>query len=263
MSKFCALFSSSAGNCSYLASGDTGILIDCGKNCKTIFSAMVSRDIDISRIRGVLITHEHSDHISALRVLTGKLSCPVYAPPQILEYLMKNVPLRPDIKLIPIEEKGVAIGCCYVNAFRTPHDSLWSVGYQIHTCDERTVAIATDLGHLSQEVQDHVLGCDLVMLESNYDKHLLQISSYPYILKRRIGGPNGHLCNEDCANFLPQLVNSGTTRFILAHLSKENNTPEIAYQTSIQSLEQAQMVQGRDFTLDVAQRCEASRMILI
>lgn len=263
MSKFCALFSSSSGNCSYLASGDTALLVDCGKNCKAILSAMASRELEPELIRGIFITHEHSDHISGLRVLAGKLGCPVYAPPPLLEYLERHADLKPGTRLIPVEEQGVAVGTCYVHAFHTPHDSIWSVGYQIHTCDERTVGIATDLGHLSQEVMEHITGCDLVMLESNYDKRLLQISSYPYLLKRRIAGPKGHLCNDDCAGILPQLVKQRTTRLILAHLSQENNSPEVARRTALQALTEEKLEEGLDFTLDIAQRYEASRVILI
>lgn len=219
--------------------------------------------MEFERIRGIFITHEHSDHISGLRVLAGKLGCPVYAPLPLLEYLEKYGNLKPGTRLIPVEEQGVAVGSCYVHAFHTPHDSLWSVGYQIHTCDERTVGIATDLGHLSQEVMEHITGCDLVMLESNYDKRLLQISSYPYLLKRRIAGPKGHLCNDDCAGILPRLVKHQTTRLVLAHLSQENNSPEVARKTAMEALAEEKMQEGRDFTLDIGQRCQASRVILI
>lgn len=252
MSRFCSLFSSSSGNASCLVSGDTAILFDCGKNAKQVLLGLRDAGIEPEMIRAVCITHEHSDHISALTVLSGKLGCPVYAPAPVAAYLERCGGTRSELRVI--DDKGACVGDVFLRPFHTPHDSVYSVGYQAHTADDRTVGVATDLGHVTDEVAENLLGCDLVLLESNYDKDMLRVSSYPAMLRRRIAGANGHLCNDDCAAFLPKLVESGTTRLLLGHLSRENNTYELARANAEGRLAAAGMVGGRDYRLEIAER---------
>ena len=139
----------------------------------------------------------------------------------------------------------------HVSRFPISHDCAEGIGFKVDT-GSSTFAIATDLGIISYEVIKALTGCNTVVIESNHDLNMLQMSSYPYMLKRRIMSEKGHLSNADCSSLLPQLVKSGTSRFVLAHLSKENNMPEIAYRESLNMLNSHNMKISIDFTLDVA-----------
>lgn len=258
MSKFVTLFSSSSGNSACLLCGDTGILFDCGKSARTVLARLREAGIDPGCIRAICITHEHSDHISALEVLSGKLGCPVYASEPVAEYLVRHTPPRSELRVA--ESGGFEVGGIFVRPFPTPHDSVGPLGYTAHTADERTVGVATDLGHLSADVVRSLSGCDLVLLESNYDPVMLAHSSYPMSLRRRIDGRFGHLSNNDCAGFLPKLVEAGTTRVLLGHISRENNTLELVGGSARTSLEAAGMREGSDYLLAVSPRDELGRV---
>ncbi len=253
MSRFCALYSGSSGNSSYLKGGSTGLLIDAGVSCKAILAALQERQIASEEIQGILITHEHIDHIRGLKVLTKKLKVPIYSSGVVLDYLTQRDLIEKNTCLVPLEAE-TQIGELLIHTFSTPHDSLDSVGFRIQLPDGRTVGYATDLGHVTEEVDRQLTGCDLVMLEANYDTSMLENGRYPYYLKRRIKAPNGHLSNDDCAAQTVKLVRNGTTRLVLGHLSKENNYPGNAFQAVYSELSMAGMQSHKDFILDVAKR---------
>ena len=263
MAIFCPLYSGSSGNSTYLDAGESALLIDLGVSCRAAVTALQQLGADFSKLKGILITHEHSDHIKGLRVFLKKYPLPLYASEPVLEYLRENVELPAGLPMYEADPEGFCVGQMMVRPFATSHDSVGSLGYRISLPDGQELGFATDLGCYTEAVEEGLRGCRTVMLESNYDKRLLQISSYPYLLKRRIAGPKGHLCNDDCAGILPQLVKQRTTRLILAHLSQENNSPEVARRTALQALTEEKLEEGLDFTLDIAQRYEASRVILI
>lgn len=252
MSRFCPLFSSSKGNSIFLAGGGTSLLIDAGVSYKRLCESLDAQGYAPADLQGVLITHEHSDHISGLSVLLKKTKIPLYASKGTLEHLWINGYIPAQTHTVECGEKPVTIGDIEVTAFETPHDAAHSVGYCFTMPDLRTVAIATDLGHITDTVRKHLLGCDLVMLESNYDPGMLDCSSYPYMLKRRIKSDFGHLSNDMCAEMLIGLVRSGTARLVLGHLSEQNNIPELARQTAKAVLDAAGMLENRDYTLAVA-----------
>ena len=143
------------------------------------------------------------------------------------------------------------VGDMIVRPFPTPHDSLESCGYIIETSDRKRIAIATDIGHMTDTIKENLMGCDLVMLESNHDIGMLNNGAYPYYLKRRILSDVGHLCNEVCAETAVELVKNGTKHLYLGHLSEENNLPQLAYQTTFCALTSAGAVMGKDFMLTV------------
>lgn len=264
MARFCSLFSGSSGNSTYINSSDTAILIDAGRSCKQLMQAMEARGIDPKTLRALLITHEHSDHISGLRVLLKRLKIPIFASSEVLEKLTWNQLLADDQEVYPLEGgTKFSVGSLEIDSFDTPHDSVHSLGYRISTPDSRKMIVATDLGYIRENVREMLTGCDLVMLESNYDERMLSASDYPYYLKKRIASNTGHLSNEDCTNELIRLVRSGSTRFILGHLSQNNNLPELAYQTAFSALEMNGMREGIDFTLKVASRSEPSEMVVL
>ena len=140
----------------------------------------------------------------------------------------------------------------FIEPFRISHDCAEGYGYKINTYDDRKVAVATDLGYISKEVKNSLTGCDTIVIEANHDIGMLQNGRYPYDLKRRILSDKGHLSNMACADLLPYFTENGTTRFVLAHLSAENNIPELAYQTAVCSLSMAGIKENSDYILSVA-----------
>ncbi|HPD87887.1 MAG TPA: MBL fold metallo-hydrolase [Oscillospiraceae bacterium] len=263
MAKFFTVASSSSGNCYYLGSGNTGVLIDCGISCRSILSALMEKGVDPGSLSGMLITHEHIDHIRGLENFLKKYHLPVYASEKVLDFLAERDYVPPGTDLRPADENGFLAAGMMVTPFRTSHDSVGSLGFSIATAEERKITICTDTGYLTEGALEHLPKSDLVLMESNYDLMMLLNGRYPYPLKRRIEGPQGHLSNTDCASALPDLVRSGTTRIVLAHLSKENNYPDLALQTSVSELSMAGIMQEKDYTIFAAPRSCASETVLL
>ena len=210
-----------------LSQGDTHLLIDAGISMRRIRESLAHAGLSFNAIAGVLITHEHADHISALPMLLKHHGLTLYAPHTVAARLCGRLPEAVDrLRVIPVGER-FAVGEVQVRAFHTPHDTDESVGYRVE--GEGCFALATDMGHVTDEVLDGLLGADTVLIESNHDLEMLVDGAYPIYLKRRILSANGHLSNVDCAALAERLVREGTTTVILGHLSRENNRPEIAY----------------------------------
>ncbi len=253
MAKICPLFSGSSGNSYYISAGNTGILLDIGRSAKQIKEMLESCEIDPSSLQGIFITHEHVDHVKGLRVFASKFQIPVYASAGTLQALDQMGELA-KVTYHEIDCSGMTCGDLQIQPFLTSHDCAESFGYQIRTPDEHTITLATDLGILTDTVKNALYRSDFVILESNHDVGMLQNGPYPYPLKRRILSDKGHLSNEACADILPELVANGTTRIMLSHLSHENNTPELALQTSLCALRVNGMQENVDYQLYVAPR---------
>ena len=251
MARYCPLFSGSEGNSTYLGTANGGVLVDAGVSAKRLTEALLQRGIDPAALHGIFLTHEHSDHISGLKVFLKKYPMPVYGTRGTLEAAAEKGALPAGIPMC-VTDATVTVGDLQVTAFATPHDSRESCGYRVTFPDERTAAIATDIGYLTDTVKEAVSGCDLVHIESNHDVRMLECGPYPFYLKERILSRVGHLSNENCASLLPALLESGTTRFILSHLSRENNTPFLAQVTAQTSLKATGALENRDFLLSVA-----------
>ena len=254
MARYCPLFSGSSGNCTYIGTAEGGILVDAGVSAKRIETALRERDIEPHSIEAVFVTHEHIDHISGLRLLTKRYGWRVYASCGTLEAIADTRPLEPQTVCEVIGETGVCAAGMEIQPFATSHDSRESLGFRITLPDGRRVAVATDTGVMTDTVRAALSGCDLVHIESNHDVRMLENGPYPYYLKRRILADTGHLSNDACAAELTALAQNGTTRFVLAHLSRENNLPEIAYMTAQAALCGAGMQENVDFLLQVAPR---------
>lgn len=252
MARYGALFSGSKGNCTFVGTGTGGVLVDVGVSAKRIKEALFARDILPESICGILITHEHCDHIAGLRVLTKQYGIPVYAAPGTLTALLAMKAVDAASDLIPLEEKPICIGDMQVTPFHTPHDAAESMGFCIETPDERRIAVATDMGEMWRSVSELLSTCDLVHIESNHDVGMLQNGPYPYPLKERIFSARGHLSNTVCAREVSALAAVGVTRFTLAHLSEQNNTPATAMKTTAAALCQAGFTVGEDCLLQVA-----------
>lgn len=252
MAKICPLFSGSRGNSYYIGGGGSGILIDAGRSAKQIEKALLQNQIDIGSIRAVFITHEHTDHIQGLRVFASRYNLKVYASQGTLCELKQMGVINEKLQCAEINGSGIGIDNMFIRPFATSHDCAESVGYTVSFSTGAKVAIATDTGMVTDDMQGAVMGCDAVIIESNHDVGMLMNGSYPYVLKRRILSNSGHLSNYTCSRLLPELVKSGTTRFILAHLSGENNMPLLAKNSALCELNQNGMRDNKDFTLMVA-----------
>jgi phosphoribosyl 1,2-cyclic phosphodiesterase len=244
------LCSSSTANSTYIGDKASGILIDIGCSYKKLRGYLAACDLSVENIKAVFITHEHTDHIAGLSVF------------------MKN---NPDVPVclggrMATEEglikKTLQVLDYEITAFDTPHDTDWSVGYVIKKGDYK-IAYMTDLGHITQEVRAATGDCDLAFIESNYDSDMLWGGSYHYHLKQRVDSKVGHLSNADTADYIQKLVETRATRIVLGHLSRQNNTPALAYDCTAARLANAGMRLNRDFTLDVANVVTAGQYIAI
>lgn len=257
MARLIPLFSGSSGNSYYIGTKEAGILIDAGRSAKQMTEMMKNCGIDPLAVHGIFVTHEHTDHVNGLRVFASKYNTPVFASAGTLAALQDMGIINGKYPTY-LMESGIQLAGMEISNFHTSHDCAEGCGYKVRTSDGKYLALATDLGYVSDEVQESVIGCDFTIIESNHDVGMLKTGSYPYPLKRRILSDFGHLSNECCADLLPKLYKSGTKRIMLAHLSSENNTPDIAYQTSLCSMTMNGYVKDVDFTLAVAPKANTA-----
>ena len=222
-----AVFASgSSGNCLLISDHGTNILLDAGISMRRTEEALSQVGCSLRDVDGVLITHEHSDHISGLKMLLKHYHLPVYAPRTVASRLWAMLPESDGCLNIVGTGELFRVGSCKLSAFHTPHDSAESVGYRIE--GSGVFALATDMGHVTEEIRLGLLGADTVLIESNHDEEMLRYGPYPPYLKKRILSDRGHLSNENCALLARELAENGTRAIILGHLSRENNTPEKA-----------------------------------
>lgn len=252
--RFSPLFSGSSGNSIYVGCDSTHLLVDAGMSGTRITQALHSVGIAPERLNGLLITHEHADHIRGVGVLSRKYDLPIYATEgtwqgmcdKIGEIASKNV-------CIIDTEQNFSLGDIEIMAFPTPHDANQSCGYLFEQ-GSAVFALATDIGSVRDSWMKYVIDADAVLLESNYDPDMLQAGPYPYDLKKRILSSRGHLSNDHAARVALNLVNSGTKTILLGHLSKENNFPELALQTTTSLLQSYGVDTDEDVLIRVANR---------
>lgn len=249
------LFSGSSGNSILVQNRGRKLLVDAGQNCKKIVEALSTLSVMPDELSAILITHDHSDHISGLDVFTRKFGIPIFATSSTWRGIHAAERKPHDEALDHTISTGetFTIEDIEITAFDTPHDADGSCGYRFSS-EGKSVAIATDIGWMTPIVFESLRGCETILLEANYDKDMLWNGEYPYYLKKRIDGENGHLCNDDCAKTMVALCKAGTKHFILGHLSKENNLPQVAERTVLRAMEEEDLFRDRDFTLQVANR---------
>lgn len=247
------LFSGSSGNAIFIRSERTKILIDAGVSGKRLESALCSIGETPDDIKGILITHEHSDHIQGAGVMSRKHGIPIYATAPTWEACgtkLGNIPAR-FIKVI--SKTDFYIDDLMIEPYDIPHDAADPVGYCVSR-GTRKVAVATDLGHFSREVEYRLHDCDLVLLEANHDTDMLDAGRYPYELKQRIKSRRGHLSNDDAADAAVRLAAAGVSSILLGHLSQENNLEQLAFRSVTDALLAGGIQPGHDISLGLAFR---------
>ncbi len=262
MSKVCQLFSGSSGNSIFISCGKAKLLVDAGVTAKRLEEGLSAIGENAAELNAIFVTHEHSDHIAGLRVLASRYKIPVFSSEAVLKRMLKEDKINDKVTAYPISE-NMQINSVEIIPFSLSHDSVSCHGYRFNLPDGRSVCVCTDTGIVTQAARKVIPGSDLVFLESNHEIRMLENGPYPYILKQRILSKNGHLSNADCAEFAKELVSSGTTRLVLAHLSRENNFPEIARQTTLAALDQAGFRENYDFRLRVSAPVNTERPIII
>jgi phosphoribosyl 1,2-cyclic phosphodiesterase len=260
MLNFCSLYSGSSGNSLFVETEDTKLLIDAGVSSKKIESALTNLSIDPSEINGILITHEHSDHVQGLGTFAKKFHLPVFVNKKTLDAMPKQKEKleEKNIHLFNLNEK-FEIGDLKIKPFAIPHDAANPCGFNIMKEDKK-ISIATDIGHMTKDIMKQLENSLFLLLEANYDPEVLMYSHYPYPLKTRIAGPTGHLSNELAGKTISYLLQSGLREAMLGHLSKESNFPELAYKTVVEEL-MANHHQENSLTLSVAKRDTQSKVV--
>lgn len=258
MARIYPMFSSSDGNCTYIGGSGGGILIDDGVSAKRTATALGEKGVSPCDIGAIFVTHEHSDHTKGLKLFAGKNKIPVYASQGTLDAMLQAGAVTPDMDLRVIESVGTEVCGMFVKPFRTPHDARESTGFTVLTPDSKRIAIATDFGAVNETIMNAIYGSDLVLIESNHDVGMLMNGPYPYHLKRRILSGVGHLSNESCSKAAVELLEAGTTRFLLGHLSKDNNYPALALETTRAAMRLAGAQENLDYILKIAGAADSS-----
>ena len=260
---FCPLFSGSSGNALYIGYQNTHLLIDAGMSGAKITAELNRIGLSPDLLCGILITHEHTDHIAGAGILSRKYDLPIFANERTWEAMRPKLGNIQE-KNIRIFETGIdfPIDSLSVTPFAIPHDAAEPVGYSICTQNVK-LGIATDLGTVKESWMKHLENSDLVLLESNHDVDVLKASRYPYDLKRRILGTKGHLSNDTAGKAAVSLVQRGVRSIVLGHLSGDTNFPELAYQSVCCMLQQTGIAPGTDVMLSVASRdgCNATYVL--
>ena len=255
------LFSGSSGNCTLVRDGATEILIDCGKSRRAVSCALADLGTSLEKISAIFITHEHTDHTSALDAVCAKYRIPVHVTRASAGKLMKFDSVA-SCAVCHDTEFAVRVGSLAVSSFPLPHDSAECVGYVVRSDGGDVFGTATDMGHITERALEELSGCREVMVEANHDPEMLAEGSYPPVLKRRIASPRGHLSNASCAELVCALARRGVEAFALAHLSPENNLPDLAYGDIRAALDAegfsgcALVVADRHFTVSLPERAK-------
>lgn len=259
----CSIASGSSGNCIYIGNEHTNLLVDVGISGKRIESGLDSIEVLASELDGILITHEHSDHVSGLGVMARRYQIPIYGTVETINAILKinNIGKIPEglFRFIepdnPFKIKGIT-----VSPFSISHDASNPVCYTFES-DGHKVGVATDLGTYDDYIVNHLMGSEVLLLEANHDVRMLEVGAYPYYLKKRILGDRGHLSNDNSGRLLCKLLNNNLKRIFLGHLSKENNYPELAYETVRVELEKYGQKITDDIIISVAKRDEPSDFV--
>jgi phosphoribosyl 1,2-cyclic phosphodiesterase len=263
--RLCSIASGSSGNCIYVGSENTHVMIDVGVSAKRIEAGLTMIGVATDSIAGILITHEHSDHIQGLGVMARRYHIPIYGTVETLNTILKqNSVGRIDEELLNyiVPDEAFELGDIIVEPYSISHDASNPVCYTFQK-DGKKVGMATDLGNYSAYTIDKLKNSELLYMEANHDVNMLMVGGYPYYLKQRILGDRGHLSNDTSAKLICELLNDKLQHIILGHLSKENNYAELAYETIRYEVEQNINNKETMPHIQVANRDIVSEMVMI
>jgi len=262
---FCPLYSSSSGNSTFIATEDTAILVDAGVNALKIQRALTEIGASFTDIKAVVITHEHIDHIKGIGVIARRHGIPIIANHGTWESII----VQGKAGEIPFEKRiyfehntTFYVGDIAITPFETHHDAAASVGYSIEH-ESSKISIISDTGTVCKSMKSHIAGCNLLMIEFNYDEHMLRNGKYPVFLKKRILSNRGHLANPDAAKIVTYAAQQGCKKFVLTHLSKENNTPEAAYDAAFEALLECHKTPKKELEILVARPDKVTKPIIV
>ena len=262
--RICSIASGSSGNCIYVGSDVTHLLVDAGISGKRTMQGVESLGIKMNELDGILITHEHNDHVNGLGVLARKYHIPIYATRGTIEAIQRMDGLgkiEEELFHPIIAQEKFTLKDITVNSIHVSHDAAEPVAYKF-TCDGKKAAVITDLGTYNDYIIDNLKGMDALFMEANHDVRMLEVGPYPYYLKKRILGNRGHLCNEATGRLLSSVLHDNIKAVMLGHLSKENNMPELAYETvRLEVTNSDTPYRADDFRIMVAKRSECSEVI--
>lgn len=247
MIKITPLFSGSKGNCTLVQTDKTNLLLDIGYGYKQIISELAERGLTPKDIGCIIITHEHTDHIAALPLWTRSCATGVYAPKNIADYICQRTYCS-DITEV---SGNFTFEDINISTYECSHDARQCLGYRFSDGKD-SVACVTDTGIADDKLIDFLLPCNTVFIESNHDVNMLRNGPYPYPLKQRILSPYGHLSNTQTAEVLNKIVDGHVQNIVLAHLSEQNNTKELAFATAVEALKTRGIVEGKDINVYVA-----------
>lgn len=262
--RFQSFGSGSSGNCYFIGNASSGILIDAGLGVRSIRKHLKNIGLDFENIWGVFVTHDHADHIKAVGPLGEKHLIPIYATKLIHEGIQKSYCVTEKLyssRKIIEKNQTVEVGDFKITSFAVSHDSTDSVGYTVEYKGKR-FTVATDLGYVGEEVAMHLTQADYMVIEANYDEQMLDQGHYPIYLKNRIIAQTGHLSNEQAGVFLAANYNERTQHIFLCHLSRENNHPEVAFNTIQNHLQSKQIIVGEHVQLVTLDRLLPSELYI-
>ncbi|MGI6189120.1 MAG: MBL fold metallo-hydrolase [Clostridiales bacterium] len=252
--KVCSLSSGSSGNVTYIGTDRTNVLVDAGLPAKYIIKALKDINVSPCELDAILVSHEHTDHIKGVGVLSRKFNIPIYANEHTWEAMRSKLGnIKSNNMKVFYTDMDFYIKDINVQSFAIPHDAAEPVGFCFYYGGKK-ISIATDLGHTNSRITKMVMDSDLILLEANHDLQMLQEGSYPWPLKKRIMGKYGHLSNEQAGLALVEMLKGKIVYVLLAHLSKENNFPQLAYETVTGILKSKDIRPGKDVVIDMTYR---------
>ena len=258
--KFFSLGSGSSGNCYYLGTKEYGILIDAGVGIRTVKKTLTEYGISFNKIIGVLVTHDHSDHIKTIGCLGDKFNIPVYATESVHAGIKRSRYVQAELlasRRIIEKDKPFSINGFEITPFEVPHDSIENVGYHIRL-DNQVFVLITDIGCITPTIKEYTQLANHLVIETNYDEEMLEQGRYPFFLKKRISSGMGHLSNRLSADFIASIYHDKMENIWLCHLSQENNHPDLAYKTVEEALKKKGIIPGRHVKLETLSRYKAS-----
>lgn len=258
--RFFSLGSGSSGNCYYLGNHDYGILIDAGVGIRKIVKTLREYGVSFEKIRGVLVTHDHADHIKTVGCLATKYSLPIYATQGVHYGIQRSKYTQTQLngsRRVIKQDESFDIEGFKITAFEVLHDSIENVGYHI-SFENQQFVLATDVGQITPKIREYAEKANHLVIEANYDDNMLANGHYPTYLKQRICNGMGHLSNHISAKFIQSIYNDKLKNIWLCHLSQDNNMPEIAYETVAKALVEAGAKIGENLSLETLSRYKAS-----